>query len=186
MNDEIELQATTDVVVRTFRLRDAETLANYYQRNEEYHREWSPIPPAGFFTPRYQRDRLLVWLESARQGREYRFGIFTEQPTAELVGAISFAGIERGAFENGRLGYSIDAAYRSRGLMSASVEAVVAFAFDQLGLHRVEANIMPRNTASRRVLEKCSFTKIGTAPRMLRINGVWEDHDMYMRLTNDE
>ncbi len=186
MSDEIELLTTPGFVVRTLRLRDAEALSDYHRRNEEYHREWSPIPPADFFTTRYQRDRLLVWLESARQGREYRFGIFTEQPGAELVGAISFAGIERGAFENGRLGYSIDVAHRSRGLMSASVEAVVVFAFERLGLHRVEANIMPRNTASRRVLEKCSFTRIGTSPRMLRINGVWEDHDMYMRLADEE
>lgn len=186
MSDDIELLTTTGFVVRTFRIRDAEALANYHRRNEEFHREWSPIPPADFFTARYQRDRLLLWQDSARQGREYRFGIFTEQPTAELVGAISFAGIERGAFENGRLGYSIDAVHRNRGLMSASVAAVVAFAFERLGLHRVEANIMPRNTASRRVLEKCSFIKIGTSPRMLRINGVWEDHDMYMRLAGDE
>ena len=56
------------------------------------------------------------------------------------------------------------------------------YAFGPLALHRVEANIMPRNQASLRVAEKCGFQPEGLARRYLCINGVWEDHLHMVRL----
>ena len=54
-----------------------------------------------------------------------------------------------------------------------------------MGLHRLQASIIPRNHGSRRVLEKCHFRPEGQAERYLRINDVWEDHDLYA-ITADE
>jgi len=50
------------------------------------------------------------------------------------------------------------------------------FAFEELHLHRVQAAIVPRNIASRRVVEKLKLRDEGTAERYLEINGIWEDH----------
>ncbi|MEH7303188.1 GNAT family N-acetyltransferase, partial [Neobacillus drentensis] len=52
-------------------------------------------------------------------------------------------------------------------------------AFDELQLHRVQAAVMPRNIASKRILEKTGFKKEGYSPRYLKINGSWEDHEIY-------
>jgi ribosomal-protein-alanine N-acetyltransferase len=56
---------------------------------------------------------------------------------------------------------------------------MLGFAFGELGLHRVEASIVPRNQASRRVVEKVGLREEGTATRFLQINGIWEDHVRY-------
>ena len=53
------------------------------------------------------------------------------------------------------------------------------FAFDELHLHRVQIAIIPRNKASRRVVEKLDLREEGVAERYLEINGVWEDHVRY-------
>ena len=53
------------------------------------------------------------------------------------------------------------------------------FAFEDLGLHRVQIAIIPRNAASRRVVEKLGIRDEGIAVRYLEINGVWEDHVRY-------
>ena len=53
------------------------------------------------------------------------------------------------------------------------------YVFDELHLHRVQIAIIPRNTASRRVVEKLDIREEGTALRYLEINGVWEDHVRY-------
>jgi ribosomal-protein-alanine N-acetyltransferase len=53
------------------------------------------------------------------------------------------------------------------------------YGFDDLGLHRLEASIVPRNTASRRVAEKLGLREEGTALRFLQIRGVYEDHVRY-------
>jgi ribosomal-protein-alanine N-acetyltransferase len=63
--------------------------------------------------------------------------------------------------------------------MPEAVAVVLRFAFDQLGLHRVEAAIVPRNARSRRVAEKLGMRDEGTSERFLQIRGVWEDHVRY-------
>ena len=49
----------------------------------------------------------------------------------------------------------------------------------ELHLHRVQISIIPRNAASRRVVEKLDIREEGVAVRYLEINGVWEDHVRY-------
>ena len=69
----------------------------------------------------------------------------------------------RGAFQSCFLGYKLDGALCGRGYMTQAVEACTRFAFGPAALHRVEANVMPRNTASLRVLEKCGYRPEGLA-----------------------
>lgn len=68
--------------------------------------------------------------------------------------------------------------------MSFAISLIVKFAFDNLRLHRIEANVMPRNKASLRVLEKNNFINEGLATKYLQINGIWEDH-IHMVLLNE-
>ena len=56
---------------------------------------------------------------------------------------------------------------------------VLKYAFEDLNLHRVQVAIIPRNTSSRRVVEKLSLREEGIAERYLEINGEWEDHIRY-------
>jgi ribosomal-protein-alanine N-acetyltransferase len=69
--------------------------------------------------------------------------------------------------------------------MSDAVRASLPFAFATLGLHRLEAACLPHNLASTRVLEKAGFRREGTARRYLKINGVWQDHDLFALLQDD-
>lgn len=62
---------------------------------------------------------------------------------------------------------------------------VARFAFEELHLHRLEICIVPRNTNSRRVMEKLGVREEGVAQRYLEINGVWEDH-MRFGITSEE
>lgn len=189
MIDNVRLYPATHVLLRPLEVSDAAAVTDYLLRNREPHGPWSPIPPVGFFTEEFQRNRLAISCELRAGGYEYRFGIFVAAsgggPHSLLAGVINLNAIERGVFLNGRFGYSVDTAHGGRGLMTMSLAAVAGFAFGELGLHRLEANIMPRNAASRRVLEKCGFSRVGYSPRMLMINGVWEDHEMWARLADD-
>ena len=69
--------------------------------------------------------------------------------------------------------------------MTEAIEAVVDYAFRELRLHRIEANIMPRNAASLAVVRKLGFHEEGLALRYLKINGKWEDHLHMVRLNED-
>jgi ribosomal-protein-alanine N-acetyltransferase len=65
------------------------------------------------------------------------------------------------------------------------VRLVLERAFTQLGLHRVEANIIPSNTASLGVARNCGFRKEGYSPRYLRIAGTWQDHERWAMTIED-
>lgn len=69
--------------------------------------------------------------------------------------------------------------------MTEAVKLIVDFAFHELKLHRIEAGVMPRNLGSMRVLEKAGFHK-GHRPKNVKINGVWEDHQVLAILNPDD
>jgi len=109
-------------------------------------------------------------------GTGYGFGIFVD---GAFAGEINLNSIHRGAFQSGYIGYWIDERVAGQGYMPESVVLVLRFGFEQLGLHRLQISIIPRNGASRRVVEKLGLRDEGVALRYLEINGVWEDHVRY-------
>ena len=92
----------------------------------------------------------------------------------------------RGAFQSCFLGYKLDGALCGRGYMTQAVEACTRFAFGPAALHRVEANVMPRNTASLRVLKKLRLPSRRAGAPLPRINGAWEDHIHMVRLNEPD
>jgi len=66
-----------------------------------------------------------------------------------------------------------------------SLDALLPFIFQEIGLHRVEAACIPTNEASRRLLQRLGFTQEGYARRYLCINGVWQDHLLFAMLASD-
>jgi len=78
-----------------------------------------------------------------------------------------------------RLGYSLAPAHQGRGLASEAVGAVVDALVDDLGVHRVEAALDPRNVASARLLENLGFDHEGTAISSMFFKGAWVDDTLY-------
>ncbi|HEX3794446.1 MAG TPA: GNAT family protein [Acidimicrobiales bacterium] len=115
-------------------------------------------------------------------GSGYGFGIFVGE---RFAGEVTLSSIQRGPFQSAFIGYWIDEALAGRGLVPESVVVTLRFAFEAISLHRVEISIIPRNQASRRVVEKLGIRMEGIAERFLEIDGVWEDHARYA-ITSEE
>ena len=107
---------------------------------------------------------------------------FVVDVDGELAGAIHLTNIVMGAFCSGYLGYYAFSGFAGRGLMTQGLNAVVRRAFGTLGLHRLEANIQPGNTASIALARRCGFQLEGYSPRYLKIGGRWRDHERWARL----
>jgi [ribosomal protein S5]-alanine N-acetyltransferase len=102
-----------------------------------------------------------------------------------IVGMTQLSPVHRGPWRNANLGYWVAEDRGGRGHATEAVHRTVAFAFEQAGLHRVQAAVMPRNEASIRVLMKNAFRREGVAERYLQIAGVWEDH-VILAITSEE
>jgi [ribosomal protein S5]-alanine N-acetyltransferase len=74
--------------------------------------------------------------------------------------------------------------FSRKGLMTEALRAAVDYAFNDLGMHRLEANIQPENRASIALVRRLGFQKEGFSPRYLRINGEWRDHERWALLSD--
>ncbi len=130
------------------------------------------------------RRRLKLHRTEMRQGVTFSFLIFRVADDA-LLGGITLSNLRRGVAQTATLGYWIGAAHARQGYVTEALGAVLEYAFQHLGLHRVEAACLPGNEASRRLLFKCGFQEEGYAREYLRINGSWQDHQLFAILRDE-
>jgi ribosomal-protein-alanine N-acetyltransferase len=111
--------------------------------------------------------------------------IARERASNRIVGVINLSEIVRGFFQSAYMGYYAVAGMSGRGLMSEAVGLVVTYAFTELKLHRIEANIQPGNEPSRALVKRLGFRQEGYSPRYLKIDGEWRDHERWAILSED-
>ncbi|MGI8751936.1 MAG: GNAT family N-acetyltransferase [Acidimicrobiales bacterium] len=169
------------ILLRPLIASDFEAWREVRIRARDWLVKWEPRPLPGQPDPTEDR-RIFAARCGARErerqlGTGYGFGIFIEGRL--FVGEINLSSVQRGPFQNAYVGYWIDEAAAGHGYTPEAVVAVCRFAFEDLALHRLQASIIPRNTASHRVAAKVGMRDEGTALRYLEIDGVWEDHVRY-------
>jgi len=101
----------------------------------------------------------------------------------DMIGAISI-GVSW-AHSHGELGYWIAREHWSRGFATEDARALVAYAFDELGLHRVQAHHFTRNPASGRVMQKIGMRPEGVHRDAYVRWGRFEDIAVYGLLASD-
>ena len=101
-----------------------------------------------------------------------------------IVGVVNVSEIAMGAFQSAYLGYYGMVRYARQGLMTEALRQAIAFAFTDLGLHRVEANIQPGNLGSIALVKKLGFKQEGFSERYLKIGGQWRDHERWALLSD--
>lgn len=158
----------------------ARSVLDYYRKNAVFLQEYSPLREADFYTEAHQTALLAEQKYAWQQDSGYRFYICRKEKPEEIIGTAALNQIVRGAFQSCFLGYQLDGAQIRQGFMTEAIQMLVSFAFETLNLHRIEANILPRNLPSRAVAEKCHFEIEGISPKYLKINGIWEDHIHYV------
>ena len=168
------------VLLRPLVPADFDRWAEVRRRCGPWLTKWEPRRPPG--TPDLLTDRASFVSRCGARDRDrqlgtgFGFGIFVGD---RFAGEINLNTIQRGAAQSAYVGYWMDRDQAGCGYMPESVVVLATFAFEQVGLHRLQISIIPRNTASRRVVEKLGLRDEGIAERYIEINGVWEDHHRY-------
>ena len=102
-----------------------------------------------------------------------------------ITGVMNLSQIVMGPFRSAFLGYYAFEPFAGRGYMSAAMPLLLRYAFDELGLHRVQANVQPENAASIALVRRAGFHREGYSPRYLFIRGAWRDHEQWAMLADD-
>jgi len=154
--------------------------------NVDWLAPWEATPPGGVVGVPTSLATFVTMVrrlrKEMRQGRGQAFAVVND---GALVGQLNVGSITRGSLHSCHLGYWVDRRVAGRGVMPTAVALVVDHCFWTLGLHRVEVNIRPENTASRRVVEKLGFREEGLRQAFLHIDGDWRDHMSYALVATD-
>lgn len=172
------------LILRHPRWTDYEAWADIRRKDSDHLRPWEPEWTDAHLSRGSYRLRLNRFKKMVAGDRAYPFHVFRSD-TDQLIGACNLTHVERGAASSAKIGYWIAREHTNRGHARNAVRALTRFAFDTLGLHRVEAAVQPDNAASIRVLTATGYRLEGTARGLLRIDGEWADHAVYARLSSD-
>ena len=175
------------VTLRPLKTADWEAWRDVRIRSRDWLEPWEPLAEPGAPDPITDPDafkaRCGAWERQRHFDAAYGFGIFLRK--GAFIGEVSLGSVLRGPFQSCFIGYWIDERYAGCGYTPDAVAIVLRYGFEELGLHRMEAAIVPRNAKSRRVAAKLGLRDEGTATRFLQIQGVWEDHVRYA-ITREE
>lgn len=178
------------VGIRPLRVRDASTWSELRLRNEQWLTPWEgrqPNLPSAAWEDRHTPGAFSTMLRSlrreARAGRCLPFAVTYD---GDLAGQVTVAHISRGAAQSANVGYWVDQRVAGRGVIPQALAMAVDHAFLRAGLHRIEANVRPENTASLKVVHKLGFREEGLHPRLLFIDGEWRDHLCFAMTVEDQ
>jgi ribosomal-protein-alanine N-acetyltransferase len=163
-------EGASRVILRELIPADQDEFLGLARTSTGLHHPWYTLPtkPEAF-------EAYLARL--SRPGTEGRLVCLREG--GAMAGVIIVDSIIRGRFQSASLSYAAFAPAAGRGYMSEGLGLVLRYAFGDLRLHRLEANIQPANRASLALVRRQGFRKEGYSPDMLFIDGAWRDHERW-------
>ncbi|XOV81917.1 MAG: GNAT family N-acetyltransferase [bacterium] len=164
------MNAEPRVSIRRVQRDDEKEFVHLMRGSVALHEPWI-TPPTNPVLFKYYLQRV---------NREDHAGfVITRNEDNHIVGVININNIVRGSFQSASLGYYVGAQFQGAGYMREGLQQLVAYAFNTMGLHRLEANIQPGNTRSANLVARCGFVKEGYSEAFLFINGAWRDHERW-------
>lgn len=167
-------------VTRPLSAEDAPALTALLVANRNFLAPWQPLRKPGYFTEEGQRQAVSRALEA----REVDLALpLVIQDAGAVVGTMNLQTIIRGSFQSCSVGYWLAESAQSKGLATRALREAVTVAFDDLRLHRVQAETLTQNYRSQRVLERLGFAQYGQAESYMQIAGEWQANVLYQLIT---
>ncbi|TDD77941.1 N-acetyltransferase [Actinomadura darangshiensis] len=151
-------------------LADQDEFCSLVRASAELHQPWMQLPATA---PGFR-----AWMSRFEDGANRGFLIRVRE-TGAAAGMININSIIRGRYQGASIGYAAFVSTARRGYMTEGLAVAKQYAFDDLRLHRLEANIQPANKASLALVQRVGFHYEGLSPAYLYINGAWRDHERW-------
>lgn len=172
---EFPLIETARCHIRLATLEEAPMLAEFHAKNREHLLPWEPFQPESYYTAAYWQQRIAQDIETFLRGSAVRLVVLHKE-TGEIIGCINYFHVHPSGSKYCTLGYKVGKAWEGQGYMTETIDAANRYIFESLNLYRIQANYLPRNTRSAKLLRRLGFAVEGFIPEFLEINGVREDH----------
>lgn len=175
---------TRRLMLRQYVLSDWEEWSKARAENKDNLQVWEPTWSKDVLTMQSFEKRVQFYQDQWNMDQGYSF-LIKSRETGELIGGVSLTRISRASLQSAVLGYWCDQKHHRQGYTYEAVHRILEFAFQDLGLHRIQASCMKNNEASLGLLKKAGFQEEGTARGYLKIQGEWTDHLIFSLLKED-
>lgn len=170
---------TDRLILKVLKADDAENVLQFYLDNKELFEKYEPDRPDNFYTAAHQKAVLICEYNLTVKLSAVRFYVYRKEQPDKIIGTIGFRNITRSIYQTCEAGYKFDRNFQHQGYAFEALCMGIAVMFEDLKLHRIEANVMPENAPSIHLLESLGFTLEGTARSFALIHGKWRDHLRY-------
>lgn len=174
-----DILETDNLYMRHLDRGDARIVRDFYAKNAVEFARYEPLSIENAENINYHATMLEYEDEYYKNGTMVRYYLFEKNNPLTIVGTVSFRSISQAYYKSAILGYKIDRDYRRRGYARESIERGLVVMDNDLGLHRIEATVMPENIASINLLESIGFEREGLLKDKFKLNGKWEDHYLF-------
>ncbi|MBN6054802.1 GNAT family N-acetyltransferase [Nonomuraea sp. RK-328] len=164
------LKTPSRVELRPLTLSDQDEFCTLVQASSELHMPWMQLPATA--------EEFQGWMRRFEDGTNRGFLVRVRE-TGAAAGMVNINSIIRGRYQGASLGYAAFAPSAGYGYMTEGVALTLQYAFTDLRLHRLEANIQPANKASLALVQRLGFRHEGLSPAYLYIDGGWRDHERW-------
>ncbi|MFJ3835178.1 GNAT family N-acetyltransferase [Streptomyces sp. NPDC054904] len=151
-------------------IADEDEFCSLVRAGAELHAPWMQLPATA--------EEFRSWMTRFDDGTNRGFLIRVRE-TGAAAGTVNVNSIIRGRYQGASLGYAAFAPSAGLGYMAEGLALVMEYAFTELRLHRLEANIQPANVASLSLVRRLGFRFEGLSPDYLWIRGAWRDHERW-------
>ena len=162
----------------------APQVLSFYEENREFLEPFEPKRMQNFYTLKFQRSNLECEFNAFFKLTHVRFWLFLKEDIETPIGTVCFSNILKGSFCSCMVGYKMGKKYCGKGYMHEALRMLIPVVVKECGLHRVEAMVMPENSASVRLLQKLGFAEEGYLREFAQINCEWRDHLLYSLIYN--
>lgn len=163
-----------NITIREPCLLDETAFLNAMQKSITLHHPWTTAPQ----TP----EEFKAFIDRSQKDSQKSFLVLKDNI---IAGVFNINEIVRGCFQNAFLGFYAVSGFEGQGIMSAGLKLVLKSFFDEMRLHRIEANIQPDNKKSIRLVKANGFRYEGKSPHYLKINDVWCTHEHWVMTFED-
>jgi ribosomal-protein-alanine N-acetyltransferase len=173
---------TERLIIRPFQKSDYEDLYEYLSLPETY---------------RFERGKPISLKEAKKFCDEFAgktepgFWAATLKDSKKLIGQVSFFTAGPEFLHTWEIGYIFNPAFQNKGYASEAVQAIIKYAFTELGAHRIIGHCSPDNIPSWKVLEKCGLRREGLFTKNFFLrndasgNPIWLNSYVYAMLEED-
>jgi RimJ/RimL family protein N-acetyltransferase len=171
------IQATR-VCLRAVTERDLDSLYEIFS-DPEVMLYWSTTP-----LPNKEAAReLLHEIQSGYKDDFLKWGI-ARKTDDKMIGTCTLYNLDL-THKRGEIGYALGRSYWRQGYVHEALQALLRFAFEELNLHRIEADVDPRNAPSIKTLERLGFQREGYLRERWQVGGDIQDAVFYGLLRHE-